>query len=536
MNLDKSLYEILLQTTNIYPKNYAICFENKLITYQKLLKEVDKLAEFLHEMNVKEKDIVTVSMPNMPMSIISLYAINKLGAICYEIHPKTPCNLMREYMKKVNSKILLVINIFAEKYISLIDELDIKIITFNPFYQNNALMRLVCNIKSPKEKVIRYEKVKEKDTKLSLVKWNIEDTAILLNTGGTTGSSKIVEISTKAINALASTGVSILGIKDPQNSYMLGVLPLFHGFGLCMGVHSPIMYGACISLMMKFNVSKTIKLIKHDRLTIIIGVPTLYKLLLKNKKFYNKKLQNLTASYVGGDAVPEKLIHDYNEALEKYGSSSRLYEGYGLTETVTVCAVNTKEQNCHLSVGKAVPGAVIKIVDPQTHEFLVNGKLGEIVVSGDILMNGYFKDNDATNKIMLIKDGVKYLLTGDYGYLNDDNYLFFKQRLKRIVKVSGNIICPSDVENVVSKLNGIHEVYATSMPHEIRGQMIKLFVVKDKNINITEEELNKNIKQAIMDNISIYALPKKIVYLDSFPKTEIGKIDGKRIEKENPDA
>ena len=147
MNLDKSLYEILLQTTNIYPKNYAICFENKLITYQKLLKEVDKLAEFLHEMNVKEKDIVTVSMPNMPMSIISLYAINKLGAICYEIHPKTPCNLMREYMKKVNSKILLVINVFAEKYISLIEELDIKIITFNPFYQNNALMRLVCNIK-----------------------------------------------------------------------------------------------------------------------------------------------------------------------------------------------------------------------------------------------------------------------------------------------------------------------------------------------------------------------------------------------------
>ena len=111
-----------------------------------------------------------------------------------------------------------------------------------------------------------------------------------------------------------------------------------------------------------------------------------------------------------------------------------------------------------------------------------------------------------------------------------------QKEIGRIVKVSGNIICPSDVENVVSKLNGIHEVYATSMPHEIRGQMIKLFVVKDKNINITEEELNENIKQAMMDNISIYALPEKIIYLDSFPKTEIGKIDGKRIEEEIPDA
>lgn len=533
MELTKSLYEIILETSQTYPNNDAICFENKIYTYTHLIKEIDKLAIMLHTMGVREGDVVTVCMPNMPTSIYALYAINKLGAICYEVHPKTSGILMKEYLKKVNSKFLLVIDIFASKYLSLIDELNIQILTFNPFYQNNRLKRLICDIKSPRQAIIQYEKQKIKNTNILPYKWDVHKTCVLLNTGGTTGTSKVVEISTIAINTLAKNGTSILGITDPHGVYMLGVLPLFHGFGLCMGVHSPLMYGACVSLMMKFNVEKTIKLIKHNRLTIIIGVPTLYKLLLKNKKFYNNKLQNLTACYVGGDTLTDKLVDDFNATMRQYGAKARLFEGYGLTETVTVCAVNTSSSNCKYSVGQAVDGANIKIIDSTTHEFLDANQLGEIVVSGDILMNGYYKDPEATKKCLIVKDGIKYLLTGDYGYVNHDNYLFFKQRLKKIVKVSGVIICPSDVENVVGKIDGIHEVYATGMPHNIRGQMIKLFVVKNKNFIISNDELNKQIKKTIEDNISIYAVPGEIVYLDYFPKTEIGKIDGKKIEENN---
>lgn len=531
MDFNKSLYQILHDTSKNYPNNPAICFEKKQITYQSLLKEVDKLASFLQTINVLPKDIVTVCMPNMPQAVIALYAINKIGAICYEVHPKTPKNLMADYLKKVNSKVLLVIDIFSEKYLSLINTLNIKIITFNPYYHNNFILKTICDLKSPKmcDNLIIYEKVKVVSNNNVSYNWNQTDTSVLLNTGGTTGTSKIVEISNLAINKLASDGTKILGFSDPTGVYMLGVLPLFHGFGLCMGIHSPLMYGACVSLMMKFNVKKTIKLINKDLLTIMIGVPTLYKLLLKNSKFKTKKLANITSTYVGGDFVIEKLINEFNNVLKTFHSKARMFEGYGLTETVTVCAVNTIKENKVGSVGRPITFAKIKVVDPETKQF-VNG-YGELVVSGDILMNGYYQDEIATSKAFIEIDHTKWLLTGDYGFVDSEGFVYFKQRLKRIIKVSGVIVCPSEIEHLLLKINDIHEVYATSIEDEIKGEMVVLFVVKNKASLLKNEELTNIIEQEIKNNLSIYALPKRIIYLPSFPKTDIGKIDGKAIEE-----
>lgn len=531
MDLNKSLYQIIDDTSKKYPNYPAILFENKKITYQNLVKEIDKLASFLQSLNVLPKDVVTVCMPNMPQAVISLYAINKIGAICYEVHSKTPANVMKDYLQKVNSKVLLVIDIFSEKYLSLINTLNITIVTFNPYDKNNLFLKSICNVKSPKrsDNLILYEKIKIKSHNKFSYNWNPTDTSVLLNTGGTTGTFKIVEISNHAINCLASNGTKILGFTDPTGVYMLGVLPLFHGFGLCMGIHSPLMYGACVSLMMKFNVKKTIKLINKDQLTILIGVPTLYKLLLKNPKFKTKKLANITSTYVGGDFVSEKLIKEFNEVLEKFNSKARMYEGYGLTETVTVCSVNTFKDNKMGSVGKPVLFSDIKVVDPLTKEFTKG--TGELVVSGDILMNGYFKDEDTTNKVFIKKDNTKWLLTGDYGYIDEDGFVYFKQRIKRIIKVSGVIVCPSDVERLLLKLNDIHEVFATSIQDEIKGEMICLFVVKSNQSTLKDEELSNIIEKKIKTNLSIYALPKKIIYLNRFPKTDIGKIDGKKLDE-----
>lgn len=531
MDFNKSLYQIFCDTSKKYPNNPAICFENKQISYQKLLNEIDKLASFLQSIDVSPKDIVTVCMPNMPQAVISLYAINKIGAICYEVHPKTPVNVMKEYLQKVNSKILLVIDVFSEKYLSLIKLLNITIVTFNPYSNNNFVLKTLCDLKSPKKanNLMAYEKTKVTHQNSSIYDWNPNDTSVLLNTGGTTGISKIVEISNLAINKLASNGTEILGFSNPTGVYMLGVLPLFHGFGLCMGVHSPLMYGACVSLMMKFSVKKTIKLINKDRLTIMIGVPTLYKLLLKNPKFKTKKLANITSTYVGGDFVSEKLIDEFNIVLEKYHSKARMFEGYGLTETVTVCAVNTTKENKNGSVGKPVTFSKMKVVDPITKK-LVNG-FGELIVSGDILMNGYYQDKLSTSKAFIEIDNTKWLLTGDYGYIDDEGYVYFKQRLKRIIKVSGVIVCPSEVEQLLLKINDIHEVYATSINDELKGEMVLLFVVKDNNSCLTDEKLTFVIEEQIKNNLSIYALPKKIIYLKSLPKTDIGKIDGKKLDE-----
>lgn len=529
MDCNKSLYEIVRDTSMMYPHNPALYYENKLIKYKKFIKEVDKLAAFLHYIKVEIGDIVTVCLPNIPDAVYALYAINKLGAICYEVHPKTPCIKMEQYLKKTNSKVLLVLDIFSYQYLSLCEKLNLTIITFNPFKGYNMIKSIYCECKSPKKGVIKYHH--QYKGKVKSYQWSPNQTSVLLNSGGTSGEPKIIELSTLSINRLASNGTEILGIKDGSGVFMLAVLPMFHGFGLCMGIHATLMYGACASLMMKFHTKDTIKLINKNYLTIIIGVPAIFKALLKNPKFYTSKLKNITTAYVGGDFVSTDLVHEFNEVMKKYGSQARLYEGYGLTETVTVCSVNTNKFNRERSVGKAVTYAKIGIVDPLTNEFLGPNKDGEIVVSGDILMNGYFHDEELTKKTLkILSDNNKWVLTGDYGHLDEDNYLYFKQRLKRIVKVSGIIVCPSEIENVVSQLMDVHEVFATSTMHDKKDNMIVLFIVKDYHSILSDEELNKIINKKIKDEVSVYAVPSKIIYLDALPKTEIGKIDGKKIE------
>ena len=146
-------------------------------------------------------------------------------------------------------------------------------------------------------------------------------------------------------------------------------------------------------------------------------------------------------------------------------------------------------------------------------------------------MNGYLDDEELTNKTIITdKDGVKWVLTGDFGYLDEDNFLFFKQRLKRIIKVSGVIICPSDVENAVNMLDEVFDVYATDILDDARGSMIKLFIVKNDNYQISKPELEEKIKKIISDEVSVYAIPKEIVYMDKLPKTDVGKTDSKYLE------
>lgn len=528
-----TFYQILKQTTNQYPLATALYYEKHSYSYKKVLKETDRLADALTNLGVKNHDVVTVCMPNTPEAVYAFYAISKLGAICYEVHPKTTKTMMRRFLKEAKSKVLIVLNIFANEYQELLDETDLTIITCNPFEKHHFLMNTICKVKAKLKhsKFIPYDKLKYQKNSSPEYHLDPKETSVYLNSGGTSGEPKIIELSAYAINSLASDGMNILGITNPLGIHMLGVLPMFHGFGLCMGIHAPLMLGASISLMTKFNPLKTINLIKQNRCHIIIGVPGLFKSLLKHPKFYTPKLSNLQVSYVGGDSVPEELTNKFNETMIKFNSKARLYEGYGLTETVTVCNVNTDKFNKKNSVGKTVAGCKNKIVDLKTRETLKPFEVGEICVSGPTLMNGYLYDEELTNKTFLIdEDGTKWVLTGDYGYMDNDDYLYFKQRLKRIVKISGVIICPSDIENAVNKLDEIYEAYATDISDEERGSMIKLFITKNKNIKTSNEELIKSLKTTIKDEVSVYAIPKEIIFLDKMPKTDVGKIDSKYLE------
>ncbi len=534
MKVEQSLYGVIKETTKQFPNRSALLFMNKYLTYEQIINKIDALSSGFNDIGIKEGDVITLALPNVFEAVFALYALNKIGVVCHMVHPISPINQMKKFIKQTKSRCLIVLDTFFNHYKELL-EYNNKLILVSPVNEFNFIKKIGYKlINLSKLSKVKYSEnvIRFKDLYSAIrnneIAVNPKKTAFLLHSGGTSGEPKTIELSNFAINSLASQAPHIMGTKDFEDMHMLAVLPMFHGFGLCMGIHGMMFTGGINTLMPKFSSDETIKLIKKNRCNVIIGVPSLFESLLRNKLFKDESIKNIKQAYVGGDYVTLDLKHRFDEVMKYYYSDARLLEGYGLTEVVTVCSVNTLRDNNLESVGKPLPGISIKIIDQETQAFLEDEEAGEIIVKGPTMMNGYLNDKESTDKTMINIDGEKWIKTGDLGFIDKQGYLYFKQRLKRIIKVSGMPVLPSEIENLLMNYEQISEVAAIGIKDEFTNFKVKLFIVWKNKSNILNES---EIKKAIKENISIYAIPKEIEYLHSLPKTPIGKVDVLKLEK-----
>ena len=292
-----------------------------------------------------------------------------------------------------------------------------------------------------------------------------------------------------------------------------------------MGIHAPLYWGATSALMTKFDVAKTLRWIHQGKVNVILGVPLLYQKLMKHPAFAEGDLSHIECAFVGGDNVPPSLIESFNALMEREGSAGKMLEGYGLTETVTVCAVNTHKDFRIGSVGKPLRGIEITVRD-ENQSILPAGTVGEVYIAGDTLMNGYYKDKTATEKTILILEGKAWVRSGDLGYLDEEGYLFLKGRIKRVYKIAGINVYPAEVEKIATDLTeDIHdaalELFESPKPH------LTLFLIRNKNSSRSEEEIRETVMERISGRMTKYCIPEKVIFLESFPKTKVGKIDHK---------
>jgi len=535
MESSNNLYRAVVETKNQYPNARALLFMGKYITYEQLVNKIDLFANGINSLGLKKDEVITMALPNVFEAIYSFYATNKLGIVGHMVHPITPIMQMRKFMQTTNSKFLIVLDTFFEHYQELLKD-GIKIILISPVDEFGLIKKIgyrVINRKRLKaikygENIIKFSSLYIEKPYISEIPKDPMKTSVYLHSGGTSGEPKTIELSSYSINYLAGKASYILGKNDFLDKHMLGVLPMFHGFGLCTGIHGVLMVGGVCTLMPKFNADETIKLIKNNQINYIIGVPSLFEALLKNPEFSHPNIKNIDQAFVGGDYVALDLKNRFNKAMDLVGSSARLLEGYGLTEVVTVCSVNTIKYQKQTSVGKALPGIDMAIVDVDTKVFLGPNKNGIIAVSGPTMMNGYLNDPEATKEATLIDNDKKWILTGDLGFIDEDGYVHFKQRLKRIIKVSGIPVLPAEIENLLMSYESISEVAAIGIPDEDKGNMVKLFIVWHPN----KEKIDYNkLKEIIKMNLGTYAVPKEIVELKRLPKTEIGKVNIIELEK-----
>ena len=525
-----TLYGALKNSAEKYPSSPALYYMGKSIKYKKLLSEVDKVARYIESRGIKSGDAVTICMPNIPQCVVFFYAVNKIGAVAHMVHPLAPTQRLLEYMQRVKSKLLVLPTVTLKDHTSLVGKVDI--ILCSPAHYLGAVKDFLYSVKEKtlnlcdsKKGVYSYaDAVKSKGS--SSLSTDSEMDAVYLHSGGTGGAPKTIRLSSRAINALCEKGESML-CDNPKGKYMLAVLPMFHGFGLAMGVHALLSLGGCDTLMPKFRTDETISLIKRGKINYIIGVPTLYEALLNKQKFSGKELQNLRRAFVGGDFVPSRLVTEFNNRMQNFGSDCRLYEGYGLTETVTVCAVNTTRANKTGSIGKAVEGIEIAVFDGASK--LPPNCEGEICVSGDTLMSGYLSGGE----VFFESEGKTFVRSGDIGLIDEEGFIFFRSRIKRIAKVSGVTVFPSEIENLcMNEMSEIAEACALSTPSKRSGEEIVMFVaLKEKPSEETREAVSKKITDLVESRLSKFASPTKVFFLPALPKTLVGKVDSNKLKE-----
>lgn len=523
-----NLYERILNYNN--SDINALYYNNKSISYKQMMINIRKMANFLSLKGIKKGDVVTVVLPNIPVTIYTFYALNALGVIQNIIHPLTSFENIIKSMENTNSKSVILLSTYYKENINTINALDYKFFFVNPLNDNSFVERNIFYLKYPKpkssnyiyllDKYIKYEEIGRLPSTLD------DETSIYLHSGGTTGTPKTICLSNESINNLVNKMHEIVG-EDTVGKSMLAVLPMFHGFGLGMGVHAPLSNGAASCLMMKFDAKKVVKYINQGKINYIIGVPLLYQKLLKEPGFIKSKLNRLECAFIGGDNVNISLINEFNQLMKENKSNCRMYEGYGLTETVTVCSVNSKNNYKIGSVGMPLKDLEIIVLD-ENQKRVNDNTVGEVYVSGDTLMNGYLNDDKSTSLTIANINDKKYIKTGDLGYLDNEGYLFLKGRKKRMYKIHGINVYPNEVEKIVSENK---YVYDSSLEYFSEpSPLLVLFVIKHKNINLSEDLIKEDIINELKKRVLKYSLPKEIIFVDEFPKTNVGKIDHNKFK------
>lgn len=543
MNVEElSLYEVIEERAKTDPKLKALYYQGRTISYKRFLKLIDKQADILyHVLGVRKGDVVLIAQPNIPDTLILFYAVNKIGAIANMAHPFTPFNQIRDIMKKTKTKVAFLfeqrVAKEVERYRSIADEIIItrvedylplaKRFVYHAFLNRNIRKKLS---KERKFKGFTYlHDLKYKGPSINKVnKEFIDECGILLHSGSTTGDPKTIMLSSRAFNYSASHAYEYLcveGEKQTKGLAMMGILPSFHGFGLCITMHASFYIGMCLALIPKFTNKAAIQVFNDLKVGCFICVPNAFESLLKDKGFSeNKRLRWLQACFLGGDSMNATLKEKFDSVLIKNGARARLFEGYGLTESISVVIVNTHDHNKAGSIGYPSSGMDIKILDENNVE-VPRGEIGEICIKSKTNMLGYFNDEQATKEAII--DG--YLHSGDLGYMDEDNFIFFKQRKKRVVKVSGVGVFPSEIEHLIETVPGVEQACAISIPDPRLTNAIKVFVVAKY---FDKEGMEHEIMETCRKYLIRWAVPKEIEFKKELPRTLLGKVDFKTLQKE----
>ena len=542
----KTMYEMVEAAAKRHPNHVAYVFMGKKTTYTEFMKRIQAAAQGLYKMGIRKGDKVTICMANTPQALDCFYALNRIGAIPNMIHPLSASQEIAFYLNFSKSKAVLTLDQFYYKVAEILpqlenpteiliakvaDELPAPLSALYPLTKTARAVK-----KLPKAGyTLWYDMVKAgKNTRLPAQKSRYDSCGAILYSGGTTGTTKGIMLSNLNFNALALQTIAASGfsMEEISNMKMLSVMPVFHGFGLGIGIHTPLVAGGTCILIPQFNVKVYAKTLMKQKPNLIPGVPTLFEALLRTEDLEGADLSFLKGIFSGGDSLSPELKKKVDAFLREHNCSEQIREGYGTTECVTASCLTPKDYARQGSIGVPFPDTYYKIVEPGTTNEVGPNIEGEICISGPTVMLGYM-DNpyETANTLRRHYDGRIWLHTGDLGHMDQDGFVYFRQRIKRMIVTSGYNVYPSQLENIIDANDKVLISCVIGVKDPYRVQRVKAYVVPMPGVEPSEA-----LKQEILDycsgRIAKYAMPREIEFRKELPKTLVGKVAYRVLEEE----
>lgn len=538
-----SMWEAIEKIVEKYPNNVAYIFMGKKTTYKEFAQNVEICARALKAIGIRVGDKITICMPNCPQTVIMFYAVNLVGAIANMVHPLSSEKEIEFYLNESESIAAITLDQFYHKFEAIRDNVNVSNI-------------ILASIKDELSKPIRAgymltegRKIAKipKDAPVTPWKYFMEqgrryhwkyraaraphDPAVILYSGGTTGTTKGILLSNYNFNALGAQIIATNPMFRPGDS-MLAVMPMFHGFGLGVSIHSMLMNGGKCILVPRFTAESYAKLIKKYKCNFIAGVPTLYEALLRQSVMDGVDLSCLKGVFSGGDSLSVELKKRFDKFLYDHNASIQVREGYGTTECVTASCLTPTHVYKEGSIGQPFPDTYYCIVKPSTQEEVPYGEEGEICISGPTVMIGYLNHPEENAQTLQVHpDGRTWVHTGDLGTMDAEGFIYFRQRLKRMIVTSGYNVYPSQLENILDAHEFVQMSCVIGVPDALKIQKVKAFVMLKPGI-IPSEEKKEILMAYCRKNIAKYALPYDIEFRDQLPKTLVGKVAYRVLEEE----
>ena len=539
-----SMIEMVEAVAEKHPDVTAYEFMGSRASYPKLVEQIHACARALRQLGIREGQRVTICMPNAPQTVVMFYAVNMVGAIANMVHPLSAEGEIEFYLNDSESVAALTLNQFYGKFAQ---------IRKNTPYLKHLIIADVADALSPIKKIgyrlTQGRKIPKVPADADVILWNRfiaegkafsgdprvkrvgADPAVILYSGGTTGITKGILLSNLNFNALAAQIIATNPIWQIGDK-MLAIMPMFHGFGLGVSIHSMLANGGGCILVPRFTPQTYAELLRKYKPNFIAGVPTLYEALLRIPNLENLDLSCLKGVFSGGDSLPPELKKRFDRFLRDHRCKVEVREGYGTTECVTASCLTPLTKAKEGSIGIPFPDTYYKIVKVGGEEEVPYGTEGEICLSGPTVMLEYVKHPQETAQTRRVHaDGLTWIHTGDLGVMDEEGYIYFRQRIKRMIVTSGYNVYPSQIENILDAHEAVHMSCVIGVRDPYKMQKVKAYIVLKPGY-----EPSDATRQMLMDyckkHIAKYALPYDIEFRPDLPKTLVGKVAYRVLEEE----